>query len=130
MDEQLQAQMAELAGGFQERLAEIQQRQQAANQVAVTARSRDGMVSVEVGAYGQLLDLVLDPGVYERMSPQRLVAAIKELARTATVDATARSQEIMAPVVPPGGLPEDGDFTKVLAQWKSWPGRWTDPAGH
>src|SRR5215472_16867372 len=109
MDEQLQAQMDEVAAGLQERLKDIQQREHLVSQVAVSARSRDGMVGVEVGAYGQLLDVMLDPAVFERMSPQRLAATLKELAKTATAVATARAREIMAPVIPPGGLPEDGD---------------------
>jgi hypothetical protein len=122
MDEQLQAQLDEVSASFQERLADIRRRHQLASRVTATARSRDGLISVEVGAQGQLLGLTLELGVYDRLSPQRLAAAVQELASTATAEAAAQVQEIIAPVLPPGGLPEDGDFSKVMPQWQSWPG--------
>jgi DNA-binding protein YbaB len=114
LNEELRAQLEELSWNYQERLAEIRRLQERARQVTVTARSRNGQISVEVGAQGQLLDVSLDPGVYDRLSPQRLAAAIVELAKTAAADAGAQVRDIMAPVLPPGGLPEDGDFTKVM----------------
>lgn len=123
MDEELQAQVEEVAARTEERLADISQRQQLANKVTATARSRDGMVTVEVGAHGQLLDVMLDPGVFERTSPHRLAIALKDLARKAAADAAARVQEILAPVLPPGGVPEDGDFTKVIPTWTEWASR-------
>jgi DNA-binding protein YbaB len=94
-------------------LAEIRQLQQRAGQVMVTSRSRNGQVSVEVGAQGQLMGVSLDPGVYDRLSPQRLAAVIVELARTAA-DAAEQVRQIMAPVLPRGRLPADGDFTKLM----------------
>jgi DNA-binding protein YbaB len=114
VNEELRWQLEELSDNYQEKLGEIRRLQQRAGQVTATARSRNGQVSVEVGAQGQLIAVSLDPGVYDRLSPQRLAAAIVELAKTATADAAAQVREIMAPVLPPGGLPADGDFTKLM----------------
>jgi DNA-binding protein YbaB len=114
LNEELRAQLEELSENYERRLAEIRQLQQRAGQVTATARSRNGQISVEVGAQGQLLAISLDPSVYERLSPQRLAAAIIELARSAAAEAAEQVRQIMAPVLPPGGLPADGDFSKLL----------------
>lgn len=100
MDYDLQARLGKLSEDYQERLAQIRQLQERAGQVTASARSRDGLISVEVGAQGQLVALRLDPGAYERLSPQRLAAVIMELARSAASDAAARVREVMAPVLP------------------------------
>lgn len=123
MDEQLQAQVDDITANYQQRMAQVRQRQQRAGQVTAAARSRDGLITVEVGAQGQIIDLLLDSRVYEKMSPQRLAAAIRELSRMAAGQAARQVQEIMAPVVPPGGLPENGDFATVLPGWQTWPER-------
>jgi DNA-binding protein YbaB len=113
-DDELQAQVTQVSANHHERLADIQRRQRLAGQVTATAGSRNGMVSVEVGAQGQLLGLKLDPAVYERLSPQRLAAAVKELAKAATANAAGQVREIMAPVLPPGAT--SGDFTELMLQ--------------
>lgn len=103
MDYEVEAQAEHLLAGLRERQAQIQQLQDQARQVTATARSRDGLVSVQVGAQGQLLDLRLDPGAYDRLSPQRLAAAVVELARAAAENAAGQTHEIMAPVLPAEG---------------------------
>jgi DNA-binding protein YbaB len=109
MDEELQAQLDAVSANYQQRLAAIQRRQELARRVTATARSRNGQVSVEVGAQGQLLRVMLDPGIYDRLSPQRLAAALTELAKTAAADAAAQVHEIMGPAHPPRRLlPEGG----------------------
>lgn len=101
-DGDLRAQLEELATDYGERLAQLRQLQAQAGRVTAVARSRDGLVSVMVGAQGQLLGLDLNQGVYTRMSPQRLAAAIVELARAAAADAANQVSEIMAAVLPTG----------------------------
>lgn len=113
-DDELQAQVEDVSADHHERLADIRRRQRLAGQVTATAGSRNGMVSVEVGAQGQLLGLTLDPAVYERLSPQRLAAAVKELTKTATANAASQVRQIMAPVLPPGAT--SGDFTELMLQ--------------
>lgn len=108
MDYDLQARLGKLSEDYQGRLAQIRQLQEQAGQVRASARSRDGLISVEVGAQGQLVGLRLDPGAYERLSPQRLAGVIMELARAAASDAAARVREVMAPV-----LPTDSDLARA-----------------
>jgi hypothetical protein len=112
MDERLQAQLDYLRANYHRRLADIQRRKELAGKVTAMTRSSDGLISVKVGARGELLDLRLGVGVYDRLEPQQLAAAIQELASTATAQAAAQVREIMAPVLPPGG---------VLPR-QSWPG--------
>jgi DNA-binding protein YbaB len=122
LSDQLSDNLEELRASYQDKLAEIRQRQERAGRVTSTARSRDGQISVEVGAQGQLLGLKLDPGVYDRLSPQRLAAALMELAKKAAADAAGQVQQIMAPVLPPGGMPADGDVAKLMPRAAGTPG--------
>jgi hypothetical protein len=98
----LPAQLEELAADYGERLAQLRQLKVQADRVTAVARSRDGLVSVMVGAQGQLLGVDLKQGVYERMSPQRLAAAVLELAGTAAVTAAEQVREIVGAALPTG----------------------------
>ena len=102
-DSDLGAQLEQLAADYGERLALLRQLKVQARRVTAVARSRDGLVSVMVGAQGQLLGVELKQGVYERMSPQRLAAAVVELAAAAAANAAEQVREIMVPVLPAGG---------------------------
>lgn len=112
VDDELSDDLEELRASYQSKLAEIRELRERAGRVTSTARSRDGLISLEVGAQGQLVALSLKPGVYERLSPQRLAAALTDLARTATAQAAGQAREIMAPVALPGTMP--GDFTTLM----------------
>lgn len=114
LNDQLSAYREGLSEDYEKRLAEIRKLQQRAGQVTATARSRNGLISVQVGAQGQLLGVRLDPTVYQRISPQRLSATLTTLAKTATADAAGQVREIMAPVLPAGGVPADGDVTRLM----------------
>ena len=122
MNDQLSAQRQQLSADYEKRLAQIRNLQQRAGQVTATARSRNGLVSIQVGAQGQLLGVSLDPGAYDRLSPQRLAATLVELAKTAAADAAGQVQDIMAPVLPPGGVPASGDVTGLMPRRPSPPG--------
>lgn len=114
VDDEFQAQMEALSADFRERLARVRELRKHAAAVTASARSRDGLISVEVGPQGQLRAIRLDPGAFDRQSPQRLAAAIVELAGTATADAARKVQEIMAPVMPPGGFAAGVDPTTLM----------------
>lgn len=108
MDDQLSENLEELRTNYRNKLAGTRQLRERAGRVTSTARSRDGLVSLEVGPQGELLALSLNPGVYARLSPQRLAAALVDLAKTATADSAEQIREIMAPALPPDGMPDDG----------------------
>jgi DNA-binding protein YbaB len=111
-----QRQMDDMAADFQERRSRARELRKQLSAVTGSARSRDGMISVEVGAQGQLRGVWFDPGLFDRQSPQRLAAAIMELAGIATAEAARKVQEVMAPVLPAGGLPADGDLMSLMPQ--------------
>jgi DNA-binding protein YbaB len=100
MDEETNASFREIAGGYRRRLDELRQMQHDVRQVTATARTRDGLVSVEVGPQGQLRDIRFDPRVYERMSPQRLARTIKELTGEASNEAAGQAKQITAAFLP------------------------------
>jgi DNA-binding protein YbaB len=106
------AQLEELAGDYGDRLVQLRQLQAQADRVTAVARSRDELVSVMVGAQGQLLGVDLKTAAYDRLSPQRLAAAVVELAAAAAVDAAEKVRQIMAPVLPAGWEP-GGDAAEL-----------------
>jgi DNA-binding protein YbaB len=85
---------------FRHRLSEIRKMQQEVRDVTATARTRDGLVRIEVGARGELRDLHLDARVYDRLNPTQLAHAIMRLAREATTEATGRAREMTAAFLP------------------------------
>lgn len=112
-NDDLSSQLEELAADYRERLAQLRQLEEKAERVTAVARSRNGLVSVMVGAQGQLLGVELKQAVYERMSPQRLAAAVVELAADAAADAAEQVREIMAAVLPAGWVP-GGDVASLV----------------
>jgi DNA-binding protein YbaB len=100
MDEETNVSFREIAGDYRRRLDELRQMQHDVRQVTATARTRDGLVSVEVGPQGQLRDIRFDPRVYERMSPQRLARTIKELTGEASNEAAGQAKQITAAFLP------------------------------
>ncbi|WP_245642542.1 YbaB/EbfC family nucleoid-associated protein [Nonomuraea candida] len=95
-----------------------------AKAVQVTETSPDGLVSVTVGARGDLVRLDLDPRIYRRPDARKLADTIAETTRRAAAAAQERVTEIFAPVIPPEQFRAhlDGDLETVLA-------RLSDPAG-
>jgi DNA-binding protein YbaB len=122
LNDQLSERREELSAGYEKRLAQIRSLQQRAGQVTATARSRNGLISVQVGAQGQLLGVTLDPSAYDRLSPQRLAVVLVELAKTAAADAAGQVRDIMAPVLPPGGVPAGGDVSRLMPRAPGPPG--------
>ncbi|MFB9831967.1 YbaB/EbfC family nucleoid-associated protein [Actinoallomurus acaciae] len=100
MDDRTPASLHEIADGYHQRLAELRKMQQDVQNVTATARTRDGAVSVEVGAQGDLRAVHLGPRVYDRMNPQRLALTIMELAGEATREASGRARQITAALLP------------------------------
>jgi len=122
MDDELQAKMADVTADFHERHTRVQELRKQLGAVTASARSRDGMISVEVGAQGQLRRIWLDPGVFDRQSPQRLAGAIVELAGIATAEAVRKVHEVMAPVLPAGSVPVGADLMSLMPKARSTPG--------
>ncbi|MEV0381328.1 YbaB/EbfC family nucleoid-associated protein [Nonomuraea sp. NPDC050643] len=89
-----------------------------AKAVQVTETSRDGLVSVTVGARGELVRLDLDPRVFRRPDARHLADTIAETAQRAAAKAQDRIAEIFAPVIPPEQFRAhlEGDLETVMAR--------------
>ncbi|GLY74754.1 YbaB/EbfC family nucleoid-associated protein [Actinoallomurus iriomotensis] len=72
--------------------------------VGATAKRPDGLVTVVVGAQGQVKDIKLDPRVYRKLDSGQLAAAIMELISQATTEVAEQMKTIMAPFVPGEGM--------------------------
>ncbi|MFD1539849.1 YbaB/EbfC family nucleoid-associated protein [Nonomuraea guangzhouensis] len=90
-----------------------------AKAVQVTETSRDGQVSVTVGARGELIRLDLDPRIYRRPDARYLADTIAETAHRAAVRAQERVTEIFEPVIPPEEFKAhlEGDLEAVMARF-------------
>lgn len=77
--------------------AELQEKLSA---VRATATSDDGFVTVTVGPGGQLLDLELNPRIYRRPDSRRLAETITQTVHRATLDASARIDELTGSLMP------------------------------
>lgn len=90
--------------------------QQKAREVQVTEKSRDGLVSVTVGARGELVRLDLDPRIYRRPDSRELADAITETVHAAQASAKEQVMEVFAEIIPRKqlDLQVDGDFDNTL----------------
>ncbi|MFE3451281.1 YbaB/EbfC family nucleoid-associated protein [Nonomuraea sp. NPDC059194] len=114
----LQAYADELRATFmqlQDKGAELHTK---AKSVQVTATSRDGLVTVTVGARGELVRLDIDPRIYRRPDARGLADAIAETIHRATAEARAQIIEIFEPLIPVEQMRAhlDGDLETVMNQ--------------
>ncbi|NJP91729.1 YbaB/EbfC family nucleoid-associated protein [Nonomuraea sp. FMUSA5-5] len=89
-----------------------------AKAVQVTETSPDGLVSVTVGARGELIRLDLDPRIYRRPDARALADTIADTARKAAAKAQENVMRILEPVIPADQFKAhlDGDVETVLAR--------------
>lgn len=84
-----------------ERLAgEGPELQRRARAVQVTEKSRDGLVTVTVGARGELIRLDLDPRIYRRPDSRELADTITSAIHRAAAAAQERVLDVFEPLVP------------------------------
>lgn len=96
----LQEQADELKADFERLMAEGPAVAARAREVAVTRKSRDGLVSVTVGARGELVQLDLDPRIYRRPDSRDLADSIVETVQAAAAEAQEQVVEVLSSVVP------------------------------
>lgn len=119
MRAELRASLEGLMEDYTRRVEGLRQMQRDLRAASATARHKDGLVTVVVGARGQVQDITLDPRVYRKLTPSELSRAIMELIGKATADVSEQMKEIMSPFMP-DDLPYDqvlgekGDLTAFL----------------
>ncbi|MEU7740907.1 YbaB/EbfC family nucleoid-associated protein [Nonomuraea sp. NPDC049158] len=75
-----------------------------ARAVRVTGRSPDGLVTVTVGARGDLVRLDLDPRVFRRPDSGALATVITETVHQAAAQAQEEVIAIFEPLIPPAQM--------------------------
>lgn len=90
-----------------------------ARTVQVTETSPDGLVTVTVGARGELVQLDIDPRVYRRPDSRQLADTIVETVQKAAARSQERVLEIFEPIVPREQMKAqlDGDLDAVVGHF-------------
>ncbi|MCK2214694.1 YbaB/EbfC family nucleoid-associated protein [Actinomadura sp. ATCC 31491] len=109
MSDEFRLTIEALAKEYNRQAAQLRQAYTELSELAVTAESRDRMVSVTVGPRGQVQGIKLDPRVYRKLSPSQLARSIMEQIGAATEQVAGRTKELMAPFMP-AGLPLEDVF--------------------
>lgn len=109
MADAFEAEIGQLAGEINQRMARIRETYEELSVMEHTARSADGMVSVTVGRNGQLRGIDLNPGPIADCPPPKLADAIMRQAAEATTAISEQSKELMKPLMPEG-LPYEEIF--------------------
>ena len=113
------AALAESLRSTVEKLATDGPRLQAeAKAVHVTETSPNGLVTVTVGARGELVRLDIDPRVFRRPDSRELADTITETVHRAAAAAQQRVLDVFEPLVPRETLQAhlDGDTDAVIGQ--------------
>ncbi|XVV01241.1 YbaB/EbfC family nucleoid-associated protein [Actinosynnema sp. CA-248983] len=101
--------LAEDIRAFRDRLAAVR----------ATARSRDGLVTATTSGRGELLGLVIDPGVYRHPDSRGLAESVTDAVHRATEQAQREAFALARPFLPPDARREgaDVDFDPALHQF-------------
>ncbi|MFC7593238.1 YbaB/EbfC family nucleoid-associated protein [Nonomuraea antimicrobica] len=92
----------EVAAEFDRSVGRLRAAHDRLNEVSHTARAADGMVTVTVGPRGQVRSITLDPRVYRKLSPSELADTIMDQIGAATGEVSARTRELVEPLMPAG----------------------------
>jgi DNA-binding protein YbaB len=127
MRAEFRASLEELMDDYSKQVGRLNEMRRDLDKVSATASRPDGLVTVVVGARGQVQDIRLEPRVYRKLDSAELSRSIMKLIGEATADVSAQMQKIMTPFMPEGlsyetALGKDGDFTAFLPQPPAAPG--------
>ncbi|MFI6501720.1 YbaB/EbfC family nucleoid-associated protein [Nonomuraea typhae] len=90
----------ELTEQHNKQLAAIRETYDRLHDLESTVKSSDGMISIVVGANGQVRSIDFNPRVYQKLSPSELSDAITTLIAQATGDVAERTKELIGPLIP------------------------------
>ncbi|WP_433247198.1 YbaB/EbfC family nucleoid-associated protein [Streptosporangium sp. CA-135522] len=92
-----------------------------ARAIQVTEKSPDGLISVTVGARGDLIRLDIDPRIYRKPDARQLADSIADTVHRAAAKAQERVIELFEPLIPGDQMKVhlEGDLQGVLEQMAS-----------
>jgi DNA-binding protein YbaB len=102
------AMLEELVKDVDQQTEQARALHQKMHDITGSAQSPDGLVTVTVGAQGDVRDLRFDPRTYRKLSPSELSETIVELISAATEKASTEVAELIRPLV--GDLPFETVF--------------------
>ena len=106
MEADHRAQVEELLAGYRRSREQLGAVHRKLATVQESATSEDGLVTVKVGAQGQLAELVIVDSAYRKLRPHELATMILRLSEAAAAKVTRAAGEVLAPVLPRDTDPE------------------------
>ena len=100
------AQVEEMLAGYRRSREQLGAVHRTLANLRASATSEDGLVTVTVGAQGQLHELVIVDSAYRKLRPHELAATIVALSEAATAHVSRAAGEALAPVLPADTDPE------------------------
>jgi DNA-binding protein YbaB len=98
----MQMQVNRLIAEFGEAQRDFEVTQARIGQTSATTWSKNRVLSVTVGAAGDVTDVTFHSGAYRSMAPAELSALVLGTLRAARADVTAQVREAVAGCLPPG----------------------------
>jgi DNA-binding protein YbaB len=100
------AQVEELLAGYRRSRDQLGAVQRKLAAIQESAASEDGLVTVTVGATGQLVGLVIVDNAYRQLRPHELARTVVALTAAAAAKVGRAAGQALAPVLPPDTDPE------------------------
>lgn len=124
MEADHRAQVEELLADYRRSREQLSDVHRKLATLQASATSEDDLVTVTVGAQGQLTELVIVDSAYRKLRPHELAATIVNLTAKAAAKVSRAVGEAIAPVLPPDADPEAllrGTADLTLAELKPEP---------
>jgi DNA-binding protein YbaB len=99
--------LADALKDFEQKQSQFDERRQRMNALSASATAPRQVVSVTVGARGELTSLTFPTSAYKRMPPAELAAVILKTAEEARSQVMKQTAELLAPSLPAGVSAEE-----------------------
>lgn len=100
MEQELQARLEHMLGQVRRMASDVTTTQKKMLRITATVRSADGLVTATVGPRGHLIELELDPKIYQRPNSKLLAQTILQTVREAVEQGAKEVQELLDSTVP------------------------------
>lgn len=100
MEQELQARLEHMLGQVRRMASDVTTTQKKLLSVTATVRSADGLVTATVGPRGHLIELDLDPKIYQRPNSKLLAQTILQTVREAVEQGANQVQDMIESTIP------------------------------